>query len=62
MAKQNFIQVIKSVLSAFIGIQNDAARTEDFEKGSLSAYVIVGIVFTALFVLGLIFLVTSIIL
>ncbi|WP_245598275.1 MULTISPECIES: DUF2970 domain-containing protein [Halomonas] len=35
--------VIKSVLAAFFGVQKDARRREDFEKGRPVAFVAVGI-------------------
>ncbi|MDD5410375.1 MAG: DUF2970 domain-containing protein [Methylobacter sp.] len=61
MSKPTITQVIKSVLSAFIGVQSDSNRQKDFEQGSLSTYIIVGVIFTILFVMGLIFLVSTII-
>ena len=56
MSKPTITQVIKSVLAAFIGVQSEANRKKDFESGSLSAYVIAGLIFTALFVVTIIFL------
>ncbi|MBF7051985.1 DUF2970 domain-containing protein [Halomonas sp. KAO] len=35
--------VIKSVLAAFFGVQKDAQRREDFEKGHPVAFITVGI-------------------
>ena len=61
MSKPTITQVIKSVLSAFIGVQSDGNRQKDFEQGSLSTYIIVGVIFTVLFVMGLIYLVSTII-
>ncbi len=60
MSKPTIIEIIKSVLSAAIGVQSDANRKKDFEQGSLSTYVVVGLIFTLLFVAFLVFLVTSI--
>ncbi len=60
MLKPTIIEIIKSVLSAAIGVQSDANRKKDFEQGSLSTYVVVGLIFTLLFVAFLVFLVTSI--
>lgn len=48
--------VIKSVLAAFLGVQKDAQRREDFEEGNPMAFILVGIVMALLFV-GLIALV-----
>jgi hypothetical protein len=61
MSKPTITQVIKSVLAAFIGVQSEANRKKDFESGSLSAYVIAGLIFTALFVVTIIFLVYKIV-
>lgn len=61
MAKPRLMQVIKSVLAAAVGIQNDANRVKDFQHGSLSQYVIVGLIATILFVIALISLVSAIV-
>ena len=61
MSKPTITQVIKSVLAAFIGVQSEANRKKDFESGSLSAYVIAGMIFTTLFVVTIIFLVYNIV-
>lgn len=61
MSKPTVAQVIKSVLAAFIGVQSEANRKKDFESGSISAYVIAGLIFTALFVASIIFLVSTIV-
>lgn len=53
-------QVIMSVLAAFLGVQKDANRQRDFEQGNIFAYIIVGIIATILFVVGLIALVNFI--
>lgn len=44
-------QVTQSVLAAMIGVQSDKNRERDFKRGKASQYVLIGIVFTALFVL-----------
>jgi hypothetical protein len=61
MSKPTVTQVFKSVLAAFIGVQSEENRKKDFEHGSLSTYVIAGIIFTALFVVAIIFLVSTIV-
>lgn len=61
MAKPRLMQVIKSVLAAAVGIQSDANRVKDFQHGSLSQYVIVGLIATILFVIALISLVSAIV-
>jgi len=60
MSKPTITQVIKSVLAAAIGVQSDENRQKDFEQGSLSTYIIAGVIFTVLFVFGLIFLVSTV--
>ncbi len=61
MSKQSIIEVFKSVFSAFIGVQNEENRKKAFENGSLSTYIIAGLIFTALFVITIVILVSSII-
>ena len=61
MSKTSILTVIKSVLAAAIGVQSDQNRKKDFEEGSLSTYIIVGLIFTVLFILALSFLVSKII-
>ena len=61
MSKPTITQVFKSVLAAFIGVQSEANRKKDFENGSLSTYVIAGIIFTVLFIVAIIFLVSTIV-
>jgi len=60
MSKPTITQVIKSVLAAAIGVQSDDNRQQDFTQGSLVTYVIAGLIFTVLFVSGLVFLVSTI--
>jgi hypothetical protein len=45
-------QVTQSVLAAMIGVQSEKNRERDFKRGKASQYVIIGIAFTALFVLA----------
>jgi hypothetical protein len=61
MSKPTITQVFKSVLAAFIGVQSEANRKKDFEQGSLSTYVIAGLIFTVFFVAAIIFLVSTVI-
>jgi len=61
MSKPTVTEVFKSVLAAFIGVQSEENRKKDFEHGSLSTYVIAGFIFTALFVVAIIFLVSTIV-
>lgn len=61
MSKPNFLAVAKSVFAAAIGVQSNKNREQDFQHGSLSAYVIGGIIFTLAFI-GVIVLVVSLVL
>ncbi len=61
MSKPTITQVFKSVLAAFIGVQSDTNRKEAFENGSLSSYIIAGLIVTILFVAAIIFLVSTIV-
>jgi hypothetical protein len=60
MSKPTITQVIKSVLAAVIGIQSDANRQRDLKEGYLSIYLIGGLIFTVLFVISIVFLVSTI--
>jgi hypothetical protein len=51
--KPSLLQVVKSVMAASFGVQSNANRERDFTKGSPGQYIIIGLVFTILFVLGL---------
>jgi hypothetical protein len=57
MSKPSKIDVIKSVLSAAIGVQSEKNRQKDFTQGSLPIYLIAGLIFTVVFVSVIIFLV-----
>jgi hypothetical protein len=60
MSKPNFLQVAKSVFAAAAGIQSQKNREQDFQHGSLSAYVIGGVLFTITFIGILIFVVSMV--
>ena len=45
----NLFQVIGSVLSAFIGIQNSKNKERDFKHGNHKVFIAVGIIMTLLF-------------
>jgi hypothetical protein len=61
MPKPTILDVVKSVVSAAFGVQSDKNRLKDFEQGSLPVYIIAGLIFIALFVGGLIFIVSRIV-
>ena len=49
-----FMEVAKSVVAAAFGVQSDENHQRDFANGNPVAYIIGGIIFTALFVLAVI--------
>jgi hypothetical protein len=61
MSKPTITQVFKSVIAAFIGVQSETNRRLAFENGSLSTYIIVGLIVTIAFVGAIILLVSSIV-
>lgn len=60
MTGPTMIQVLKSVLAAFIGVQSEENRQKDFAQGSLKFYILGGVIFTAVFVALIIFVVSAI--
>jgi len=60
MSKPGLLHVIKSVLAAGIGVQSKKNQEIDFEHGSLSNYLIVGLIATILFILAIISIVSAV--
>ncbi len=60
MSKLGLIDVIKSVIAAGIGIQSKKNRELDFEHGSLYQYLIVGLIATLLFIITIVFIVSTV--
>ena len=52
---------IKSVASAFLGVQSNKNREKDFTQGKLSHFIIVGIVGVIIFIATLVAVVTLVI-
>ncbi len=50
-------QVVGSTVASAFGVQSSRNRERDFRRGKASHFIIAGIVFTVLFVLGLVFVV-----
>ncbi|KAF3981926.1 MAG: DUF2970 domain-containing protein [Methylococcales symbiont of Hymedesmia sp. n. MRB-2018] len=50
MPKPSLYHVFKSVIAAGIGVQSNKNRKIDFVTGSLSSYIIVGLIVTILFI------------
>ena len=48
-----FIDVLKSVMASFFGVQSEANRRRDFTYGKPSHYIVVGLVLTLGFVLAI---------
>lgn len=55
--KLSFIDVIKSVLASFFGVQSDKNRRRDFQQGSPAQFILVGLVLTIIFIVGMIVIV-----
>lgn len=55
--KPSFLEVVKSVLASFFGVQSDANRERDFQQGSPAQFILVGLLLTILFIIGMILLV-----
>lgn len=47
-----FLRVIKSVMSAMIGVQKKKNLEEDFSKSSATPFIVAGIIMTLLFILA----------
>jgi hypothetical protein len=60
MSKPSILQIAKSVISAAIGVQNTKNREQDFQHGSLSSYVIGGIIFTISFIAVIVLIVSMV--
>ena len=48
-----FLQLMKSTMSAFIGVQSNANRERDFKHGKIGHFIAIGLLFGLLFVLTL---------
>ncbi|MFL0798468.1 MAG: DUF2970 domain-containing protein [Cellvibrionaceae bacterium] len=58
--KPPLLSVMGSVLAAAFGVQSSKNRERDFSGGGLWSYVLVGVLFTVIFVLTVVFLVKAI--
>lgn len=59
-AKPSILALMLSVFAAAFGVQTDKNRERDFQQTSIVPFIIAGIVFTVLFMGGLIVLVSFI--
>lgn len=55
--KQSVWHVFTSTCAAAFGVQTDKNRHRDFAEGNIKAYIIVGIVFTLIFIASITFIV-----
>jgi len=46
-----FTELLQSVLAAAFGVQSGKNRSRDFSRGKPSQFIVIGIIFTAVFVL-----------
>ncbi len=46
-----FLSIVRSVLSAFLGVQSERNRQRDFQHGKPQHFLVAGLIGTALFVL-----------
>lgn len=60
MSKPSILQVAKSVFAAATGIQSDKNREQDFQHGSLSSYLIGGVLFTITFIVVIVLIVSMV--
>lgn len=58
--RPNLLQIFLSVIAALFGVQTEQARVRDFSQKSPLPYIVVGIVLIVLFVLGIVFLVRTV--
>ncbi len=54
------LSIVQSVLAAAFGVQSEAKRQQDFQAGKPGDYILIGIIFVVLFVIGLIWLVRTV--
>lgn len=59
--KPKFLDIVKSALSAAIGVQSNKNRERDFAHGNIFAYVTAGIIFTIVFITSVILVVNMVI-
>ena len=49
-----FLEVLGSVLAGAFGVQSSAMRERDFTRGNVIHFIVIGILFTASFVLAVV--------
>tara|TARA_B110000503_G_C6967061_1_gene337616 strand:+ start:173 stop:421 length:249 start_codon:yes stop_codon:yes gene_type:complete len=53
-SRVGFRQILSSVFAAALGVQSSKNRDRDFKQGSAGAFLIAGLLFTVLFIVGVI--------
>ena len=46
----SFWQIVLSTMAAFLGVQSNKNRVRDFKHGNIYAYIVAGLIFTAIFI------------
>ena len=57
----NWWRVFKSVAAGVFGVQSEANRQHDFQQKSIVPFILVGVLFVGLFVIGLLVLVKNLV-
>ncbi|NNE63610.1 MAG: DUF2970 domain-containing protein [Gammaproteobacteria bacterium] len=52
--KITFLQLLKSTMAAFIGVQSTKNRERDFKHGKVSHFIAIGLLFGLLFITALV--------
>ena len=52
-SKPSLLQVLRSVMSASFGVQKRENLERDFQHGNAGQYIVIGLVFTLFFILGI---------
>ncbi len=60
MTRPSILQVLTSVLAAFVGVQSSKNREVDFTNGKISHYIVVGLVVVVVFILAIVFVVSNV--
>jgi len=58
--KPTFFQVLMSVLGAAFGVQSEKTRQRDFQQGKPLVYILAGLIFTTVFVIALVSIVSAV--
>jgi len=56
----SLLQIVGSTIAAAAGVQSSRNRARDFQSGRPSHFIVAGIVFTVLFVVGMVFVVRAV--